>query len=57
MRHANLKPRRARRRPQTTDSWHASPIALNLLNRQFMVEAPNRVWGSDITALWTRRDG
>ena len=57
MRHANLRPRRAWRCPQTTDSRHASPIAPNWLNRQFAVAAPNRVWGSDITALWTRRDG
>ena len=53
MRQAHLKPRRARRRPHTTDSRHASPIAPNVLNRQFTVAAPNRVWGSDITALWT----
>jgi transposase InsO family protein len=53
MRQANLKPRRAWRCPQTTDSRHASPIAPNVLNRQFTVAAPNRVWGSDITALWT----
>jgi transposase InsO family protein len=25
-----------------------------VLNRQFAVTAPNRVWGSDITALWTQ---
>ena len=54
MRHANLPRRRARRRPHTTDSRHASPIAPNHLNRQFTVAAPNRVWGSDITALWTQ---
>ena len=57
MRQANLKPRRAWRRPQTTNSRHASPIAPNRLNQQFAVAAPNRVWGSDITALWTRREG
>jgi transposase InsO family protein len=54
MRQANLNPRRPHRRPHTTDSRHGSPIALNLLNRQFAVVAPNRVWGSDITALWTQ---
>ena len=53
MRQANLKPRRTWRCPQTTDSRHALPIAPNVLNRQFTVAAPNRVWGSDITALWT----
>jgi transposase InsO family protein len=54
MRQARLKPRRVRRRPHTTDSRHTSPIAPNVLNRQFAVAAPNRVWGSDITALWTQ---
>lgn len=54
MRQAHLQPRRAWRRPQTTDSRHALPIAPNVLNRQFAVAAPNRVWGSDITALWTQ---
>ena len=54
MRQAHLQPRRVRRRPHTTDSRHTSPIAPNLLNRQFAVTAPNRVWGSDITALWTQ---
>ncbi len=53
MRQAKLKPRRTWRCPQTTDSRHALPIAPNRLNRQFAVAAPNRVWGSDITALWT----
>jgi putative transposase len=53
MRQATLKPRRMWRCPQTTDSRHALPIAPNRLNRQFAVAAPNRVWGSDITALWT----
>ena len=54
MRQAHLQPRRVRRRPPTTDSRHPSPIAPNLLNRQFAVTAPNRVWGSAITALWTQ---
>ena len=53
-RQAHLQPRRGRRRPHTTDSRHASPIAPNGLNRQFAVPAPNRVWGSDSTALWTQ---
>ncbi len=53
MRQANLKPKHTWRCPQTTDSCHALPIAPNILNRQFTVAVPNRVWGSDITALWT----
>ena len=38
----------------TTDSKHNLPIAPNLLNRQFKVEAPDRVYVSDITYIWTR---
>ncbi len=40
--------------PRTTDSRHALPVAPNLLNRQFAVAVPNRVWGSDITYLPTQ---
>jgi transposase InsO family protein len=47
---------RRRRRPQTTDSTHAHPIAPNLLDRQFDVNgvALNRVWVSDITYVPTQ---
>jgi transposase InsO family protein len=40
--------------PRTTESAHALPIAPNHLNRQFIVTAPNRVWGSDMTYLPTQ---
>ena len=33
----------------TTDSRHGLPIAANLLNRNFTVAAPNRVWAGDMT--------
>ncbi|EGV33433.1 Integrase catalytic region [Thiorhodococcus drewsii AZ1] len=42
-----------RRFKLTTDSRHRLPVAENLLDRQFEVRAPNRVWASDITYLWT----
>jgi putative transposase len=35
----------------TTQSKHAYPIAPNRLGRRFQVEAPNRLWGSDITYI------
>lgn len=38
----------------TTDSAHTLPVAENLLDRQFNVATPNRVWVSDITAIATR---
>ena len=38
----------------TTDSKHNLPVAQNLLNREFSVNAPDRVYVSDITYLWTQ---
>lgn len=37
----------------TTDSRHSLPVAPNLLNQDFKVDAPNRIWTSDITYLST----
>lgn len=37
----------------TTNSKHRLPVAPNLLNREFEVFAPNKVWVSDITYIWT----
>jgi putative transposase len=37
----------------TTDSKHKLPIASNLLNREFKVAEPDRVYVSDITYVWT----
>lgn len=38
----------------TTDSNHDSPIAANLLGRDFQVEKPNQVWLTDFTYLHTQ---
>ena len=38
----------------TTDSKHNLPVAPNLLNREFAVDAPDHVYVSDITYLWTQ---
>src|SRR6476620_3385076 len=47
---ANMaKPRRVR----TTDSRHDFPIAANLLERNFIAVAPNRIWLADITYVET----
>ena len=46
----------ARRKPKfrkTTDSNHDHPIAPNILDRQFEVDAPDRAWVADITYIWT----
>jgi len=40
-------------RPRTTDSTHAHPIAPNVLDRAFKVEALDTVWLADITYIPT----
>ena len=37
----------------TTQSNHRMPVAANVLDRQFSVTRPNRVWAGDITYVWT----
>jgi putative transposase len=41
------------RRVRTTDSRHGLPIAPNLIARNFIAAAPNRVWLADITYIPT----
>ena len=42
-----------RRFKVTTDSNHDLPIAQNLLDRQFLVAEPDKVWAGDITCIHT----
>jgi transposase InsO family protein len=44
---------RRRFRVVTTDSRHDLPVAPSLLERQFDVTAPDRVWAGDITTIAT----
>lgn len=37
----------------TTDSQHTDPVAENILNREFDVTEPDKVWTTDITFVWT----
>jgi putative transposase len=53
MRELGIRARFKRQFRKTTNSNHDYPIAPNLLNRQFQVDAPNRVWVSDITYIRT----
>lgn len=53
MKLAGVTARQVKKFKVTTDSKHNFPVAPNLLDRQFEVEEPNRVWVSDITYLWT----
>jgi putative transposase len=55
MRENKLVARPRRRFRRTTDSKHAFPIAPNMLQRRFTAEAPNQVWVTDITFLWTKQ--
>ena len=48
-----LRCRQKRKFKATTDSKHALPVAPNVLDRQFAVEAPNRAWLTDITYIAT----
>ncbi|WP_370690498.1 IS3 family transposase [Nitrosomonas sp.] len=53
MRENGIRTRHKRRYKVTTDSKHNLSIAPNLLDRNFNPVAPNQVWTSDITYLWT----
>ncbi len=54
MRHHGIRAIMARpRRVRTTDSRHDFPIAPNLLDRNFVATAPNRIWLADITYIET----
>jgi len=53
MRTQGLRARVPRRFRTTTDSQHALPIAPNVLARRFTAPAPNTVWVTDMTYLWT----
>jgi transposase InsO family protein len=53
MRELNLSARKKRRQAKKTDSNHNSPIAPNLLGRDFTADAPNKKWMTDMTFIAT----
>lgn len=53
MREANVFVRYQKKYKVTTNSNHKEPVFENILNRQFQVNEPNRVYVSDITYIWT----
>jgi transposase InsO family protein len=55
MRAEELSARSKRRRVITTKRDEAHPVALNLLNRDFHAEEPNRKWVTDITYIPTKQ--
>ncbi len=54
MKALNLKVNIKRKYKVTTGSKHHFPVAENILNRHFYPQAPNQVWGTDITYLWSQ---
>jgi putative transposase len=53
MREMGLKATQKEKFVVTTDSDHDLNVYPNILNRQFKVKEPNRVWVTDITYIWT----
>lgn len=53
MRKAGVECKQRRCYRVTTQSKHDFAVARNVLNREFSVGVPNRVWLADITYLWT----
>ena len=50
----SLRSKIARKYKHTTDSNHRLPTEPNLLDRQFTVTLPNKVWTTDITYIRTK---
>jgi transposase InsO family protein len=54
MRIHGIRAKMVRRFKLTTRSRSTQTISPDLVQRQFMIHQPNRVWTSDITYVWTR---
>lgn len=54
LRKLGLRSKISRKYKHTTDSNHRLPTAPNLLDRQFTVTRPNKVWTTDITYIRTK---
>lgn len=53
MRENGIRSKVRRKFRVTTDSNHKLPVAPNLVQRDFSAAAPNKLWVTDITYLWT----
>lgn len=53
MRAEGLRAKPKKRFVVTTQSKHDQPIAIDRVKRNFTAAAPNRIWVSDITYIWT----
>jgi putative transposase len=54
MRKNGIRAKTKRKFKVTTNSKHGFPISPNLLKQDFYSDAPNKIWVSDITYLYTR---
>ena len=54
MRKNGIQAKTKRKFKVTTNSGHRFPISPNLLKQNFFSDAPNKIWVSDITYLYTR---
>jgi transposase InsO family protein len=54
MRENEIAAKTKRKFKVTTNSRHNLPVAPNLVNQGFTAAAPNQLWLSDITYIWTR---
>lgn len=55
LRALGLRSKIARKFKYNKDSQNRLAVAPNLLDRQFSVSAPNKVWTTDITYIWTQQ--
>ena len=56
MKEAGIQAKTTKEFKMTTDSNHSHPVAENVLNREFdRATAPNQIWVSDITYVWTEQ--
>jgi transposase InsO family protein len=54
MKQLGLRSKLSKKFKVTTDSKHSYLIVENMLDRQFVVEVPSKVWVSDITYIYTK---
>ena len=53
MRNNGWRAKAAKKYKATTNSNHLLPVAPNLLEQNFIADAPDQKWVSDITSIWT----
>lgn len=53
MRNNGIRSKIKRKFKRTTDSEHSHPVAPNILRQHFSIDAPNKVYVTDITYVWT----